>query len=485
MRLRLVHTQSLLLFATVLVTVLCMGAFNAWSLRTGFAEFLANRDVERLEQFAAYVADSAERAGGLDALGQRGADLRTLLRQFARAPGGPQANPSPPADPVAGPMAPGLPRPPPQDRANAFRERVAIYALNGEPLLGQSIAAVRGGYIERPVRVGGKVVAMARMVLVKPVQDPVDAKFLSSQYSNMALVALALILCALAAAHWVAQRWARPLLRVQAATQRIAAGDFACRLQDARTDEIGDVMQNIDQMAGALQQMDGTRRQWIADISHELRTPLAVLRGEADALMEGVRPLTRDAIASLREEILLLAALVDDLHFLAMADMKALPCHFEEFDVGAFAKKVVHRFELRSEQLGMKTTLHITPDTSALVRWDAKRIAQLLGNLLDNSLRYTDAPGRIQIHIQIDATQVTIDVDDTAPGVAVSDLARVFEPLYRADAARSRVNGGSGLGLAICTAIVNAHRGSIAAQQSSLGGLQVHIALPRYLDGKP
>jgi two-component system sensor histidine kinase BaeS len=113
------------------------------------------------------------------------------------------------------------------------------------------------------------------------------------------------------------------------------------------------------------------------------------------------------------------------------------------------------------------------------VRWDGRRIEQLLGNLLDNSLRYTDAPGCVRLTLQIDAGEVLIDLDDSAPGVPAVDAARLFEPLYRADAARSRHTGGSGLGLAICHAIVQAHGGAITATASELGGLQVRIRLPR------
>ena len=139
---------------------------------------------------------------------------------------------------------------------------------------------------------------------------------------------------------------------------------------------------------------------------------------------------------------------------------------------------------MRSSQLGIEIKLCVSSGESALVRWDAKRIGQLLGNVLDNSLRYTDAPGQLVVKLQLHTAQVLIDVDDTAPGVPASDLSRVFEPLYRADPARSRHTGGSGLGLAICAAIVKAHQGTIDARLSGLGGLHIHIVLPRFVEGE-
>ncbi|MBX3684628.1 MAG: hypothetical protein KF909_00725 [Rhodocyclaceae bacterium] len=112
------------------------------------------------------------------------------------------------------------------------------------------------------------------------------------------------------------------------------------------------------------------------------------------------------------------------------------------------------------------------------VRWDRARIEQLLGNLLENSLRYTDAPGRIAVTLERQGQRIFIDIADSAPGVPAADLRRLFEPLNRAELARSRHQGGSGLGLAIRKAIVRSHGGRIEAACSSLGGLRLRIELP-------
>ncbi len=245
----------------------------------------------------------------------------------------------------------------------------------------------------------------------------------------------------------------------------------------ARSDEIGDVERNINQMAEGLQRLEGARRRWLADISHELRTPLTVLRGEIEALVDGVRPLDRPAIESLRQDVLRLGTLVDDLHLLAMSDLEALPCQFGEFDAAAFVRNLALRHAARAASQGLSLIVDIEPATLP-VCWDDARIEQLLVNLLENSLRYTDSPGRIALVMRGNGTSVAIDLDDSAPGVPPADRSRLFEPLYRADAARSRHRGGSGLGLAICEAIVRSHGGSIVAGVSTLGGLHIHIDLP-------
>jgi two-component system sensor histidine kinase BaeS len=186
---------------------------------------------------------------------------------------------------------------------------------------------------------------------------------------------------------------------------------------------------------------------------------------------------------SLREEVLQLNALVDDLHLLAMSDLKALPCYFEDIDAACLLEGIVQRFTLRAAQLGLTLTLNIEREAPMVVRWDAKRIEQLLGNLLDNSLRYTDAPGQVLVRLRSgDKNTVVIEVQDSAPGVGENDLLRIFEPLYRADVARGRSTGGSGLGLAICEQIAKAHHGVIHAQDSKLGGVLFHLELPLFGD---
>lgn len=479
MRLRLVHTLSLLLLSAVLLAVLAMGAVTAWNLRNGFADYLVARDVERLEQFAAFLGQSAEQAGGLQAMREGGLDIRGLMDQFALREGIRPSRPPPGERPGFGPFRPPPDGRPPHAGPDAFGERVWIVQLDGKPLWGAALTPDRGALVERPVRVRGELVALARMFKLRVVSDDIDAKFLNSQYGGIVGVALALLVLALASAWWVARRWVRPLLAAQDATLRIAQGEFAIRLNPSRTDEIGDLMRNINAMAQALAQLDAQRRRWIADISHELRTPLAVLRGEIEALVDGVRPLQPAAMVSLREEVLHLGSLVEDLHLLAMSDLKALPCYFEEQDALALAQKVMQRFELRAQQSDLSLQLSAPQQEGVPVRWDGRRIEQLLGNLLDNSLRYTDAPGCVRLTLQIDAGEVLIDLDDSAPGVPAVDAARLFEPLYRADAARSRHTGGSGLGLAICHAIVQAHGGAITATASELGGLRIRIRLPR------
>jgi two-component system sensor histidine kinase BaeS len=290
-----------------------------------------------------------------------------------------------------------------------------------------------------------------------------------------------LLLVAAWVARWAAGQVVRPLLQIQTATEQIAQGKLDTRLQTQRSDELGDTMRNINRMTEGLQQLEASRRQWIANMSHELRTPLTVLRGEIDALVDGIHSASPTTLQSLREEVLKLNALVDDLHLLAMADLNALPCYFETLDAVALLQSITQRFALRAQQAGLTLQFETTwPSLS--VRWDAKRIEQLLGNLLDNSLRYTHAPGQVVLRLHCPNQLAVIDLEDSAPGLSPAELSRVFEPLYRAEASRSRDAGGSGLGLAIAEQIAKAHHGHLSASAAELGGVLFQIQLPLQAD---
>jgi two-component system sensor histidine kinase BaeS len=174
---------------------------------------------------------------------------------------------------------------------------------------------------------------------------------------------------------------------------------------------------------------------------------------------------------------------VEDFHLLALSDLRALPCTFAPVQPAVLLHNAAARVQARADAAGLRLVLD-TSGSPPAAHWDAQRVDQMLSNLLENSLRYTDAPGLIRVQLRATATgQAQLTVDDSAPGVPVADHARLFDPLYRADASRSRRLGGSGLGLAICRAIVRSHGGQVEAGPSPLGGLRVVVSLPLQPEG--
>jgi two-component system sensor histidine kinase BaeS len=492
MRLPLVRQIVLLLVAAVLLAVTALGAVVAWNLRTGFADYLRLQDDAWLQGFADIAARAVARQG-LGAISGPPGTLRPLF-EATEPEGGDRRRPPPPGGrppaeghgfdrgppPGEGPPEPfdfDLQRPPPG--AQRFANRLFITAPDGLRLAGR-LPPDTAGLVDRPIVVAGRTVAIAHLAPGPPVVDGVDAAFLARQYRGILLAALLLMLLAVAGAVIVGRRWLRPVQEAQQAARRIAAGALDTRLVPRGNDELTDLAHDLNAMALALQQLEASRRRWIAELSHEMRTPLAVLRGEVECLIDGLRPLDAAALQSLQAEVARLTRLVEDFHQLALSDLRALPCTFAPLDAAALVREAAARVAARAAAGGLELTCELSASAEPALgaEWDRQRIEQLLANLLENSLRYTNAPGRIRLVLAAGGGQATLTLDDSAPGVPAAEMPRLFEPLYRADPSRSRLSGGSGLGLAICQAIVRSHGGRIEAAASRLGGLRVAVTLP-------
>ena len=219
------------------------------------------------------------------------------------------------------------------------------------------------------------------------------------------------------------------------------------------------------------------RRDLMADISHELRTPLAVLRGELEAIQDGVRKFTPESVTSLQAEVATLTKLVDDLHQLSMSDEGALAYQKSAVDIISLVEIAADAFRERLASRGLTLNLALSAE-SATVFGDPDRLMQLFNNLLENSLRYTDSGGQVLIRTALDAQNIVLEFADSGPGVTDEQLARLCERFYRTEGSRNRASGGSGLGLAICANIVTAHGGKLNVGHSPFGGVSIKVELP-------
>jgi two-component system sensor histidine kinase BaeS len=181
-------------------------------------------------------------------------------------------------------------------------------------------------------------------------------------------------------------------------------------------------------------------------------------------------------VQSLSAEVARLGTLVDDLYELARSDAGALNYHKEPLDIGPLLEATVASFRDRFAAAGL--TVEVERAQTATVLADADRMRQLFANLLENSLRYTDANGTVRVEQHVANGRVRVTVEDSAPGVPDAALPRLFDRLYRVDPSRSRETGAAGLGLAICASIVAGHDGTIAARHSALGGVAIDLELP-------
>jgi signal transduction histidine kinase len=219
------------------------------------------------------------------------------------------------------------------------------------------------------------------------------------------------------------------------------------------------------------------RRQMTADVAHELRTPLTVIAGYIESMRDGVLLPTPERLSVIYTEIEHLQNLVSDLRTLTQADAGELKLNKQWINSGELLQQAHAIFEHQAAQKGVNLGVIVTEGLPP-VEVDEARLAQVMGNLLSNALRYTPAGGRIELGTALDGGRVTLTVRDTGQGIAPEDLPFVFDRFYRADKSRADENGESGLGLAIVKALVEAHGGTIEAESVVGSGTTFLIHLP-------
>ncbi|ART51285.1 two-component sensor histidine kinase [Acidovorax carolinensis] len=452
----------LAVLATAVFVVIAMGLAAQWSFSRGFVGYLNELAVERLEAvrprvIEAYLANGAS----WDFLRDEKGKWRKLLR------------------PVAGVDAPLTPAsvaatPPMSDLTGAML-RFAL--LDADARLVVGYADVRPNAPRLPLVVNGHTVGWLTTAPFETVSAAGDVRFAQSQLrASWTMGAVSVLLAALIAL-WAARALLRPVRQVAEATHRLAAGDYATRVDIASRDEVGQLARDFNRLAVALERNEQMRRDFMADISHELRTPLGVLNGELEALEDGVRPLTRQSLQSLQAEVATLNKLVSDLYDLSLADAGAMTHRPVPVDLAGVLQASVASFRARLAEAGIALELRL--DARALVvAADARRLGQLFGNLLENAVRYTDAGGTLRVAARREGGAIVVEFCDSAPGVSPEHLPRLFDRFYRVEASRNRASGGAGLGLAISRRIVEAHRGEISAHASALGGLCIAMRFP-------
>ncbi len=269
-----------------------------------------------------------------------------------------------------------------------------------------------------------------------------------------------------------------PLQDLTDGAEAIAAQDLTYRVPVRGSDEMRTVAVSFNDMAGQLEQSERLRRQLLADVSHELRNPLHVLRGNLQAMLDGVYPLDRGEVSRLLDQTGHLTTLVNDLQELALAEARRLPMDKEMIDTGQLVKESAEAFRplAATEGIDLRVELLGPPPT---VYADRARLRQVLQNLLWNAVRHTPAGGRILLSVENIDGMATITVQDNGEGIAADHLPRVFDRFYRTDASRDRQSGGAGLGLAIVKATVEAHDGSVSVSSPGPGqGSTFTITLP-------
>lgn len=281
----------------------------------------------------------------------------------------------------------------------------------------------------------------------------------------------------------------RPLQRMGAVAEDIAAGDLSRRVEPAtpRT-EIGRLGLALNAMLSQIEAAFAERkasenrlRRFIADASHELRTPLTSIRGYSEMLRRGADESPHDSALARRrieEESVRMSTLVDDMLLIARLD-QGRPLETKPVDLQVIAHDAAA--DARAVAPQREITLH--GNGPLVVTGDDTRLRQVLGNLMRNAIVHTPSGSPIEINLAGEQGLAHVSVVDHGPGLPAEARERIFEPFYRADPSRSRDSGGAGLGLSIVTAVVTAHHGRVRVMDTAGGGTTFEVELPLAASG--
>lgn len=312
----------------------------------------------------------------------------------------------------------------------------------------------------------------------------IEATHVEEAFGSALLVALAValsasVLFALGVTAFFTRRIQRSITAVAASAVKIAQGDYETRVPSPGLGaEFDQLATTVNRLAKRLEDVESTRRRLLADLAHEMRTPLAGIEAHLEAVEDGIRNMDADTLGVLHSNAARLHRLAEDITAVSRAEEGGLDIRPLRASAGALVQAAASSAHDAYAAKRVALTVDVAADPPLLV--DPDRMAQVLGNLLQNALRHTPPGGRVTLTVEEpDRHWVEITVTDNGEGIDPEHIGHLFERFYRADPSRSRAHGGSGIGLTISRALVEAHGGGISAASPGRGhGASFTVRLP-------
>jgi two-component system sensor histidine kinase BaeS len=276
---------------------------------------------------------------------------------------------------------------------------------------------------------------------------------------------------------FLARTISQPIRELEAATGKVAGGELGYQVTVRTKDELGQLASSFNQMSADLARSHNLRRQMTADIAHDLRTPLSIILGYTEALSEGELEGTSETFAVMHEEAQHLQRLIEDLRTLSLADAGELSLMKQSVSPSALLARTAMAHKPQAQEKQIAIEVEAAPDLPN-IEVDPDRMAQVLGNLMSNALRYTPEGGHIRLVAERGDDGVRLEVSDDGAGIAADDLSFIFERFYRSDKSRRFQEGETGLGLAIARSLVEAHGGTITAESAPGKGSTFTVVIP-------
>jgi signal transduction histidine kinase len=254
------------------------------------------------------------------------------------------------------------------------------------------------------------------------------------------------------------------------ATRRLGDGETGVRIANRGPGPFGAIGASFNRMADRLEEEDERRRRLLADLGHELRTPLTVIRGEIEAVLDGLHDPA--SLSNVIDEVELMDRLLEDLRVLALAEAGRLQLHIEPTDIEGIVTDVLASFSTTLDAHGVETSLRFRSGLPE-IQVDQHRLHQVLANLVSNAVHHMPDGGQLDVTARPEADWVVIEVADTGPGIPEDRLEHIFERFVK-----SGDSEGTGLGLSIARDLVEAHQGTVGVANRPEGGAVFTIRLP-------
>lgn len=492
MRLKLAHKLILINSSVIVILTSLFVGLSYYSSKSMFSSALNGIDREVIRSLAQTLGAEYDRAGTwqpwIEDQGRwrqvvDGNFFKVFFQLMAEVAEqrGQTFPPSPPGDmpPVADAQVHQSNSPPPnwEFPFGTFFQRLSLLDAQKKPLIAPEIFNQKATY--QAVKFHGEIVGWLRVGNIDVDMLPLAQYFFEQQLQIVYWSCLAGALVAVLLSFFLSRHITAPIKELTEKSAQIARRDFSSPVTIKTGDELEELARGFNGISEELSLYQQRQKQWLMNVSHELKAPLTVLVGEVFAICDNLSRCDETTAELLQKEAMRIKRIADDLYQLCQIDEMGIQLHCAPIRLSGVLQDLLARYEARFQKRGL--IVHaIYPTTEIDVLADPDRIAQLVGNLFENCLRYSTSPGSLWLTEEMTDTEVLIALEDSGPGVPDEALPKLFDRLYRVESGKGNPDAGVGLGLAICREIANAHGGTLVACRGSSGGLRIELRLPAF-----
>lgn len=355
------------------------------------------------------------------------------------------------------------------------KNRIQTHLLHMEQIMGD----IESGYVQTIVPLGSETdpIGSLEVQSVGPfAYTEHDALFLADMRNNLIFVAIGSLIISLFFALLIAKKLSSPIVRIQNFTTEIAKGHYShLAIEETGIQEIDSLLDSVDELSGQLQRQQEIRNRLSSDIAHEIRTPLTTLKGNIEAMIDGVWEVSEERLYHCYEEVNRIARLIGQIDRINEIESHESQLQKSSFDLLELTQQVAGTFQALLIEKGIECAIN---GEAVLISADRDKIHQVVTNLLYNAIKFTPSGGHIDLQVSQISGAASFKITDTGQGIPPNEINQVFERFYMAEPSRNRKLGGQGIGLSIVKGIVNAHHGTISVESTYGKGTTFVVSLP-------